>query len=112
MRHVKGVQHKSAFTGTGGILSSGPRGMPSDPQVTLCDMTVGGVSREAAIADYGYGVVRTGELEEDWLSYDAAATGAARASRQAPAEVVFDRGLGYARLCGGAWYADVDVVGS
>jgi N-methylhydantoinase B len=73
-------------------------------------MTVGWVSREAAIADYG--VVLTGELEEDWLSYDAAATGAARASRPAPAEVVFDRGLGYARLCGGAWYADVDVVGS
>jgi len=35
-------------------------------------MTVRGVSREAAIADYG--VVLTGEPDEDLVSYDAAAT--------------------------------------
>ena len=67
-------------------------------------------SREAAIADYG--VVLTGEPDEDLVSYDAAATDAARATRPALAEVLFDRGPGRARLCGGVWYADVDVVGS
>ena len=44
-------------------------------------MTVRGVSREAAIADYG--VVLTGEPDEDLVSYDAAATDAARATRPA-----------------------------
>src|ERR1035437_8467838 len=58
-------------------------------------MTVLGVSREAAIADYG--VVLTGEPDEDLVSYDAAATDAARATRPALAEVFFDRGPGYAR---------------
>src|ERR1019366_4730154 len=77
---------------------------------TLCSMTVRGVSREAAIADYG--VVLTGEPDEDLVSYDAAATDAARATRPALAEVFFDRGPGYARLCGGVSYADVDAVGS
>jgi N-methylhydantoinase B len=73
-------------------------------------MTVCGVSREAAIADYG--VVLTGEPDEDLVSCDAAATDAARATRLALAEVFFGRGPGYARLCGGVSYADVDVVGS
>jgi N-methylhydantoinase B len=72
-------------------------------------MTVRGVSREAAIDDYG--VVITGELDGDSLSYDSAATDAARASRPAPAEVL-DRGSGYAGLSGGVSYADVAVVGS
>jgi N-methylhydantoinase B len=73
-------------------------------------MTVRGVSREAAIADYG--VVLTGEPDEDLVSYDAAATDAARATRPALAEVFFDRGPGYAPLSGGASQADVDAVGS
>ena len=73
-------------------------------------MTVRGVSREAAIADYG--VVLTGEPDEDLVSYDAAATDAARAARPALAEVFFDRGPGYSRLSGGVSYADVDAVGS
>jgi N-methylhydantoinase B len=72
-------------------------------------MTGGEVSREAAIAEYG--VVLIGELDDDWLSYDAATTDAARASRPAPAEVS-GRGPGYARLSGSASYADVDAVGS
>ena len=48
------------------------------------------------------------ELDDD----DAAATDAARASRPAPVEVLFDRGDGYTRLPGGVSYTDVDVVGS
>ena len=68
------------------------------------------MSREAAIADYG--VVFTAELDDDSLSHDAATANAARASRPGPAGVFFDRGPGYARLPGGASYADVDVVGS
>jgi hypothetical protein len=57
-------------------------------------------------------VVLTGEADEDLVSYDAAATDAARATRPALAEVFFDRGSEYPRLCGGVWYADVDAVGS
>ena len=77
---------------------------------TLCNMAVRGVSREGAIADYG--VVRIGEPDQDLVSYDAAATDAARSTRPALAEVFFDRGPGYARLCGGVSHADVDAVGS
>jgi len=73
-------------------------------------MTVRGVSREAAIADYG--VMLTGEPDDDLVSYDAAATDAARATRPDLAEVVFDRGPGYARLSGGVSQADVEAVGS
>jgi N-methylhydantoinase B len=73
-------------------------------------MTVRGVSREAAIADHG--VVLTGEPDEDLVSYDAAATDAARATRLALAEVFFNRRPGHARLCGGVSYADVDAVDS
>ena len=73
-------------------------------------MTVHGVSRETAIADNG--VVLTDDLDDDdSVSYDPAATDAARASGPAPAEVFSDRGLGYARLSGGVSYADVYVVG-
>jgi N-methylhydantoinase B len=73
-------------------------------------MTVCGLSPEAGIADHG--VVLNGEPDEDFVSYDAAATVAARATRPALAEVFFDQGPGYARLCGGVSYADVDAVGS
>jgi N-methylhydantoinase B len=74
-------------------------------------MTVRGVSREAVIADTG--VVLTGALDDDdSMLYVAAATDAARASGPAPAEVLPDRGPGYARLFGGVSYADVEVVGS
>jgi N-methylhydantoinase B len=65
------------------------------------------VSREAAIADDG--VVLTGEPGGDLVSYDAAATDAARATRPALAEVFFGRGRGYAGLSGGLSYADADV---
>jgi len=43
---------------------------------------------------------------------DAATTDAARASRPAPVEVLFDRGGGYTRLPVGVAYTDVDGVGS
>jgi N-methylhydantoinase B len=73
-------------------------------------MPVRGVSREAAIADNGR--VLTGALDEDSVPYDAAATGAARATRPALAEACCDRGPAYARLSGGVWYCDVDTVDS
>jgi hypothetical protein len=72
-------------------------------------MRVRGVSRVAAIADYG--VVPNREPDEDLVWYDAAATDAAR-ERQALAELFFDRGPGHSRLSGGASYADLDAVGS
>jgi N-methylhydantoinase B len=55
--------------------------------------------------------VLTGELDHNALWYDATFTDAVHGSRLVPAEVFFDRGPGYARLWGGAWYAG-DVVGS
>jgi len=55
--------------------------------------------------------VLTGELDHDALLYDAACSDAVHGSRLVPAEAFFDRGPGYARLCGGASYAG-DVVGS
>jgi N-methylhydantoinase B len=73
-------------------------------------MTVRGVSRGAGIADYG--LVLTGELDDDSLSYDGAATDGARASQPALAEVVFDWRSGYVRLSGDVSHADVEVVGS
>ena len=71
-------------------------------------MTVRGVSREAAIADYG--VVLTGEPDEDLVSCDAAATDAARASRPAPTEVFLDQAPEYVCLSGGVSFTDVDMV--
>jgi N-methylhydantoinase B len=53
--------------------------------------TMRGVSRSAAIADYG--VVLTGEVDHDLESHDAAVD-AARTSRPATAEVFFDRRRG------------------
>ena len=72
--------------------------------------TMRGVSREAAIADDG--VVRTGKLDRDLVSHDAAAMDAVRTSRPAPAEVCFDRGPGYVRLSGRVSVADGDIVAS
>jgi hypothetical protein len=92
------------------VLSPVKRSRNAAEGRTLCSKTVRGVSREAAITDYG--VVLTGEPDEDLVSYEAAATDAARATRPALAEVFFDRGPGYARLCGGVSCADVDPVGS
>ncbi|MEP7193845.1 MAG: hypothetical protein ABI903_13375 [Actinomycetota bacterium] len=57
-------------------------------------------------------MVLTAEPDEDLVSYDAAATDSARATRPALAEVFFDRGPGYVRLSGGVSFADVDAVGS
>ena len=57
-------------------------------------------------------MVLTGELDDDSMLYVATATGAARASGPALAEVFSDLGPGYARFFGGVSYADVDVVGS
>lgn len=68
------------------------------------------MSREAGIADDG--VVLTGELDHDLVSHDAAATDAAGASRQALAEVFFDRGPRHVRLAGRVSSADVGVVAS
>jgi len=90
-----------------------PQRAPRDPRQHRAKhrrhLSARGVSREAAIADYG--VVPTAELDDDWVSYDAAATDTEDGSRPTPAEVFSGRGPGYARLCGGVSYAD-DVVGS
>ena len=67
-----------------------------DPALVVRDVVWRKVSPEAALADYG--VVLTGSLDDDSLSYDDAATAAERAARPAPTEVFFDRGPGYARL--------------
>ena len=66
------------------------------------------VSPEAALADYG--VVLMDSLEEDNLSYDAAATAAERSSRPAPSEAFFDRGPGYATLRLRSLSAEVDFL--
>jgi hypothetical protein len=125
MRHLQGCCHLRSPLSVGRATapSSSPERVSAhrlDPVVriaetrpvgrTRCSMTVRGVSREAAIADYG--VVLTGEPDEDLVSFDAAATDAARATRPALAEVCLDRGPGYARRCGGVSPADVDAVGS
>jgi N-methylhydantoinase B len=66
------------------------------------------VSADAALASYG--VVLTGSLDDDSLGYDADATAAERAARPAASDAFFDRGPGYARLAGGASYAEVDLT--
>ncbi len=53
-----------------------------DPALVVRDVVWRKVSPEAALADYG--VVLTGSLEDDSLSYDDAATTAERAARPAP----------------------------
>jgi N-methylhydantoinase B len=65
------------------------------------------VSPEAALRDYG--VVLTGS--GDTLDHDASATEEERASRPVAPDTFFDRGPGYARLAGGATYAEVDRRG-
>ena len=74
-----------------------------DPELVVRDVVWRKVSEHAALGDYG--VVLTGSLEDDSLSYDAAATEAERASRASAAaaeEPFFDRGPGYAHLASGA----------
>jgi N-methylhydantoinase B len=55
-------------------------------------------------------VVLTGSVDADDLGHDEAATAAERAGRGPDRrdEAFFDRGPGYARLAGGAPYAEVD----
>ena len=72
--------------------------------------TMRGVSREAAITDYG--LVLTGELNHDVESHDAPAGDPARTSRPATAQVSFDRGPGLFRFSGWVSLADVDMVAS
>ncbi len=79
-----------------------------DPELVVRDVVWRKVSPGAALADYG--VVLTGSVEDDSLSYDAAATAAERSARPAPDPAFFDRGPGYARLAGGASHADVDTL--
>ena len=72
-----------------------------DPALVVRDVVWRKVSPEAALASYG--VVLTGSLDDDSLSYDEAATTAERAARPEPSEAFFDRGPGYAaprRRCG------------
>ena len=63
-----------------------------------------------ALADYG--VVVTGSVEDDDLSWDEAATAARRTEVAAGRgeEPFFDRGPGYARLSGGAAFNEFDVL--
>jgi N-methylhydantoinase B len=75
-----------------------------DPALVVRDVRWRKVSPEAAYDDYG--VVLTGEGDD--LGHDADATATTRASRASTDDVFFDRGPGYARLAGGAAYAEVD----
>ena len=79
-----------------------------DPELVVRDVRWRKVSAEAAFADYG--VVLTGSVDDDTLSYDAEATAAERAGRPAPEveDAFFDRGPGYGTLAGGAASAEVD----
>ncbi|MEJ8278941.1 hydantoinase B/oxoprolinase family protein [Pseudonocardia spirodelae] len=80
-----------------------------DPAAVVRDVVWRKVSAAAALADYG--VVLTGDLDDDTLGFDAAATTAERAGRAAWSrddDAFFDRGPGYASLAGGAAHADVD----
>ena len=79
-----------------------------DPALVVRDVVWRKVSPAAAQSDYG--VVLTGSLDADDLSYDGDATASLRASRSRDDAPFFDRGPGYARLAGGATHADVDVV--
>jgi N-methylhydantoinase B len=76
-----------------------------DPALVVRDVRWCKVSAGAALRDYG--VVLTGAGDD--LGYDAEATATQRGGRPGEAEAFFDRGPGYARLAGGATYADVDV---
>ena len=80
------------------------------PPGTVAGMTVCWVSREARTADYG--TVLTKELDDDSLSYSAAAMDADRASSPARAELFSDWGFGWLRRSGDFRCADFDVGGS
>ncbi|MEV7429836.1 hydantoinase B/oxoprolinase family protein [Nocardioides sp. NPDC092400] len=77
-----------------------------DPELVVRDVRWRKVSPAAALADYG--VVLTGSVDDDTLSYDAEATTAERAGRPEPVDAFFDRGPGYGTLAGGAASAEVD----
>jgi N-methylhydantoinase B len=79
------------------------------PELVVRDVVWRKVSPEAALGEYG--VVLTGSLEDDSLSYDAEATRRHREEQLAgrtAEEAFFDRGPGYATLSGGKDVADVD----
>jgi len=85
-----------------------------EPDLVVRDVVWRKVSPEAALAQYG--VVLTGAPESGDLGHDTDATVAERARRRRERadgreEPFFDRGPGYARLAGGAPYADVDLRG-
>lgn len=79
-----------------------------DPAMVVRDVTWEKVTTDAALSDYG--VVLTGAVATDDLSFDDAATRAERERRRAQrgAEPFFDRGPGYERLSGGPSSAEVD----
>ncbi|HLS02094.1 MAG TPA: hydantoinase B/oxoprolinase family protein, partial [Beutenbergiaceae bacterium] len=79
-----------------------------DPAMVVRDVTWDKVSTEGALRDYG--VVLTGSVETDDLSFDADATQAERQRRrdERGEEPFFDRGPGYEKLSGGKAAADVD----
>jgi N-methylhydantoinase B len=78
-----------------------------EPELVVRDVVWRKVSPEAALVDYG--VVLTGSVAGDDLGVDTEATAAERAGRTRATEAFFDRGPGYARLAGGATYAEVDL---
>ncbi|RCW45863.1 N-methylhydantoinase B [Halopolyspora algeriensis] len=79
-----------------------------DPEAVVRDVLWRKVSTEGALKDYG--IVLTGSVENDTLSFDAAATTAERASRTEADAAFFDRGAGYATLAAGAEHAAVDLL--
>jgi N-methylhydantoinase B len=76
-----------------------------DPGLVVRDVRWCKVSPDAALRDYG--VVLSGSGDD--LACDEAATAAERAGRSRDTDAFFDRGPGYARLAGGASYAEVDL---
>ena len=77
-----------------------------DPALVVRDVRWRKVSPDSALTDYG--VVLTGSVEGDDLGHDEVRTAEERAGRPRSDEAFFDRGPGYARLAGGAAYAEVD----
>jgi N-methylhydantoinase B len=79
-----------------------------DPELVVRDVVWRKVSAAAALSDYG--VVLTGSVDDDTLSFDAEATRAHRAEQLTgrPEQAFFHRGPGYATLSGGRDVAEVD----
>ena len=79
-----------------------------DPALVVRDVRWQKVSVAGALGDYG--VVVTGSVEDDDLTWDEAATVQRRTERAAGRgeQPFFDRGPGYERLSGGARSAEVD----